>query len=74
MPKVIQSNSFSLKQAIGNGDKIIDFIFFSYLKDDILYALHHIYRSKSYHESGIKDYGDNSVKELLRDYFIEISS
>ena len=74
IPNVIQSNSFSLKQGMGNGNEIIDFIFFSYLKNDILYALHHIDQSKSYHESEIKDYGGKSAKQLLRDYIMEISS
>lgn len=74
MPNVIQSNTFSLEKGKDDGNEIIDFIFFSYLKKDILYALRHIDPSKTYYESEVKDYGGKSLQRLLRDYIIEMNN
>ncbi|KAK5778298.1 Smn1p PWA37_000455 [Arxiozyma heterogenica] len=74
MPNVIQSNTFSPEKGENNRNEIIDFIFFSYLKKDILHALRYIDPSKSYDESEVRDYGGKPLKQLLRDYIVETNT
>lgn len=74
LPNVIQSSTLSKEYGMGHQNEIIDFIFFSFLKDDILKALKHIDPSKAYTDVDVKAYGGKSAKQLLREYIIEIST
>lgn len=73
LPNVIQSSTLSTEYGMGHENELIDFIFFSFLKDDILKALKHIDPSRAYTDDDVKGYGGKSAKQLLREYIIEIS-
>lgn len=74
LPNVIQASTFRTDESTSYQNEIIDFIFFSFLKDDILNALQHIDPSKIYSDNDVKGYGGKSAKQLLRDYIIEVSA
>ena len=74
IPNVIQTSSIISKDK----DTVIDFVFFSFLTDDILEAANSIGKDEiplfhNYTISHVHDYGGQSAKMLLREYIMDVS-
>lgn len=76
LPNVIQYNNLAGRaiEDDDNDDIIVDFIFFSFLSDDILKAVNQIDETRRYNQDDIMEYGGKSAKELLREFISGVSS
>lgn len=73
IPNVIQSTQLVSNEA----NDPVHFVFFSFLTDDILAAANAIGAEliphfQNYSKTDIYDYGGQSAKELLREYFVQV--